>query len=299
MRINSVNNAYYLNSGYRRLQTQVNFTSNVNVAKIKPALDPNAAMNEFLAKTMKISKLRYQELIPELKSATEEITFNFKKTKTYGLDINPNNRKKYAVILHGLGQNITNLQPLYKSIINKTDYAIIAPEYRGFGRNEVAKVNDKTLLEDAQAAINYLKDKGIDSKDICIIGHSLGGFVASGLAAANPEISSLILVSSAESLTNKSMNNLNISIPKFTKFIYKHFPALQNSTFRKINTVKNLKNVEMPVYIIHSEKDKIISSDVAQHLANACKNLQSVEILPNGGHAIDSDKIDKIIQILD
>ena len=55
----------------------------------------------------------------------------------------------------------------------------------------------------------------------------------------------------------------------------------------------------MPVYIIHSEKDKIISSDVAQHLANACKNLQSVEILPNGGHAIDSDKIDKIIQILD
>ena len=67
----------------------------------------------------------------------------------------------------------------------------------------------------------------------------------------------------------------------------------------KINTVKNLINVEMPVYIIHSEKDKIISSDVAQHLANACKNLQSVEILPNGGHAIDSDKIDKIIQILD
>ncbi|MBO5738267.1 alpha/beta fold hydrolase [bacterium] len=276
----------------------INFQKNTRIKSLTPLLNPNVGLNQFISRTIDISRLRVQKLAPNLKNITKEITFNFKKSNTYALDINPNNRKKYAIVLHGLGQNVTNLQPLYQSIINKTDYAIIAPEYRGFGKNKPQKISQKSLSEDTQTAIKYLKDKGIKPSDICIIGHSLGGYLASNLALVNSQVSKLILVSSAESISNKSMDDVNISLPKFTKFLIKNFPILQGAKYKKINTAKNLEKINMPVYIIHSQNDKIVKSDVAKHLASSCKNLQSIEILKEGGHVLDPTKINKIIDSL-
>ena len=298
MRVNLVNNLYISNINNKNYKQDINFKSNVSVGKIKPMINPNAAMNEFLARTMKLSRLRFQEILPELKNATNEIAFDFKKSKSYALEINPDNRNKFVVVLHGLGQNITNLQPLYESIIKNTNYAVVAPEYRGFGKNLPTKITEKSLLEDTQAAINYLKKKGVNPSDICIVGHSLGGYLASNLALANPDVSKLILVSSAESITNKSIDDVNISIPKFAKYLIKHAPILQGQRYRHVNTAKNLKKIDMPVYIIHSQNDRVIKSNVAQHLAESCKNLQSVEILTSGGHALDQAKISKIIDSL-
>ena len=36
--------------------------------------------------------------------------------------------------MHGLTQNVTNLQNVYENIVNRTGYAVLAPEYRGFGK---------------------------------------------------------------------------------------------------------------------------------------------------------------------
>ena len=36
------------------------------------------------------------------------------------------------MIMHGFSHNVSSLQDLYSAVINKTDYAVLAPEYYGF-----------------------------------------------------------------------------------------------------------------------------------------------------------------------
>ena len=119
------------------------------------------------------------------------------KFNTKMWDINKNNTK-YLIIMHGLSHNITSLQTLYQEILDKTNYAVLAPEYNGFEQNSKENVylEPKNLIKTTDVAIQYLNSKGIKDNDIYILGHSFGGYVAAACAKKHQNIGGLILLSS-------------------------------------------------------------------------------------------------------
>ena len=194
----------------------------------------NIYLNKLLDRSLCISRRRDCSLIPELKNITKEVNIG----KTYGWDINPNNSKKYLVFLHGASQNITLNQELYKSIIDKTNYAVLAPEYRSFGKTKEKIFTISNLKEDTNSVYTYLtKDKNIKPKNIIVVGHSFGGYVAAQMTKSHQNISKLILVAPIDSFENGSINferGLKNKIPKWVTFLFKNFAFLRKKTYNSV-----------------------------------------------------------------
>jgi len=105
------------------------------------------------------------------------------------------------VLLHGLPGNEKNLD--LAQAVRRAGWNAITFNYRGswgspgsfrFGNN----------LEDAGAVLRFLADPanvrrlGIDTTDLVIAGHSMGGWVAVLTAAHHPELRGLVLISAAD-----------------------------------------------------------------------------------------------------
>lgn len=112
------------------------------------------------------------------------------------------------VLLHGLPGNEKNLD--LAQAVRRAGWNAITFNYRGswgspgsfrFGHN----------LEDANAVLKFLAEPanarrlGIDTGDVVIAGHSMGGWVAVLTAAHHPELRGLVLISAADMGSDATM----------------------------------------------------------------------------------------------
>jgi fermentation-respiration switch protein FrsA (DUF1100 family) len=106
--------------------------------------------------------------------------------KLHGWYVPHPNPKAVVLFCHGNGENVAELRPLLELLHNRTDVAIFAWDYRGYGKS-AGKPHESNLLADARAAQLVLaKRAGVEPSDIVVYGRSLGGAVAVGLAAEHP-----------------------------------------------------------------------------------------------------------------
>ncbi len=292
MRVSSINS--YNNPSFDGYKFKAN-RSSIYLNPIKYQVD------KVFERSLKMARNRICNVTPELNKVLKEVAIKSKEVDTYAYDIqNPKNSNKYVLFLHGLGQNISANQPLYKEILNDTDYSILAPEYRGFGKNKPATMSNETFLKDSQAALDYLvNDKGVDPKKICVVGHSFGGYIASALAKENNNLGKLILVSPIDNLGNEVERS---SAVKHIKPIYltilKHIKLFRLYLKNLFNTKSELEKTTVPTEIIHCKNDKVVNIKSAQFLAMNTTNLCGIHILDKGGHAMENNKITAILNLL-
>jgi fermentation-respiration switch protein FrsA (DUF1100 family) len=106
--------------------------------------------------------------------------------KLHGWYVPHSNPKAVVLFCHGNGENVAELRPLLELLHNRTDVAIFAWDYRGYGKS-AGKPHESNLLADARAAQLVLaKRAGVEPSDVVVYGRSLGGAVAVGLAAEHP-----------------------------------------------------------------------------------------------------------------
>ena len=153
------------------------------------------------------------------------------------------------------------------------NFLIIA--WRGFNGNS-GKPNEIGLYEDAASAIRWLKKKGIEEKNIVLYGESLGTGVAVEIAQ-NKNYAGVILESPFTSMVNMG------------KKYYPFFPV--NLLLKdKFESYKKIKNIFVPVLIMHGKVDKIVPYDMGKkmyELANEPKFFYSQEY---GDHMIEYDE---------
>ena len=186
------------------------------------------------------------------------------------------NLKKFKTILffHGNAgslENRTYKLNHFKSL--DVNFLIIA--WRGFSGNE-GKPNEEGLYEDAESAIKWLKLKGIYEQNIILYGESLGTGVAVEIAQ-NKNYAGIILESPFTSMINVGK---------------KHYPFFPVSFLLqdKFESYKKIKNISVPIFIMHGKVDKIVPYDMGKkmyELANKPKFFYSQEY---GDHMVDYDE---------
>ncbi len=284
---NTYNNHYYNNSN-------PNFTG---LKKISPV---NYCMGKVLNKYTNMSNNRWFPIDNTLKPFSKIITLKKGENVTKALDINPYNSDKYVIFYHGLGQNISSNQEVYKRIIAK-GYGILTSEYAFFGKSK-GKMNAKSIKHNTDAAIEYLNNKGIETANIGIMGYSMGSFPAIDLATKRNDFRFLILISPFNSLKNEKemlLQDRMFNLPSYMKYAIKNFPFLLKIIDNTFKTNKKIKNLELPIYLIHSENDKIIPVKSTKQLANFSKNLKAFILLKTGGHIIEENKIKAFEKLTD
>ncbi len=259
--------------------------------------------DRYFARVADSSSARIEPLVPALAGKVNKIRFN----NISAWDINPNNRREYILFLHGMSQCVSNYQSLYETILGKGK-AVFALEYRGYGENEKGNSTEGNLHKDVSQAYNYLtKIKGIDSQDITIIGHSMGGALATHFASKHKDIKALVLISPLTKMSflgNKftSHKALGVGAPQSLIDITKRIKPLSWLYDLKFNSISKIPKIKTPIFYLQSDNDSVTTLSGAEAFVQKSREqgiLRQFRRFPAGGHKVDSSKIKAIAEILD
>jgi pimeloyl-ACP methyl ester carboxylesterase len=148
-----------------------------------------------------------------------------------------------VLFFHGNAGNISHRLD-YLQMFNRMHYSVFIVDYRGYGRSTGSPSVEGTY-RDAEAAWEYLRvARSLQSQDVVVAGESLGGAVASWLAARIAP-RAVILISTFTSATDLGAQ------------IYWFLPVRLLSRL-DYDSARNLQAIKAPVFIAHSRDDDVI-----------------------------------------
>ena len=106
-----------------------------------------------------------------------------------------------VVLFHGLPGNEKNLD--LAQAIRRAGWNVVTINYRG-SWGSPGSFSFRGNLADAKATLAYVRAPeratalGIDTKKLVVIGHSMGGWVTSQTAGADPDVAGAVLISAAD-----------------------------------------------------------------------------------------------------
>lgn len=146
------------------------------------------------------------------------------------------------LLLHGNAGNISH-RLLHADLLLQTGAGAFLIDYRGYGRSQGRPSETGTYL-DAEAAYDWLRERGYTPENILVVGESLGGGVASELALRR-EIGGLVLLSSFT------------SVPDLGAELFPWLPVRWLGSIQ-YDTQSRLPDLSTPVLIVHGRQDSLV-----------------------------------------
>jgi uncharacterized protein len=148
-----------------------------------------------------------------------------------------------VLFFHGNAGNISHRLD-YLQMFNRMGFSTFIVDYRGYGRS-TGKPSVEGTYRDAEAAWDYLRSaRSVSAQHLVIAGESLGGAVASWLAArVAPR--ALVLLSTFTSATDLGAQT------------YWFLPVRLLSRL-DYDSARNLRGIRTPVFVAHSRDDDVI-----------------------------------------
>jgi len=178
-----------------------------------------------------------------------------------------------VLYLHGVRWNLTgHLNRM--SQLRRFGFSVFAIDYRGFGKSDGELPSETTVYEDARAAWKWLVAKEPDPSRRYIYGHSLGGAVAVDLAAqisGTPAGARGLIVESSFT-----------SLPELvSESGYGWLPPLLS---QKFDSVVKIREITMPVLIVHGADDRYVPASLSSALYAAAPQPKKLLLVPNATH---------------
>lgn len=176
-------------------------------------------------------------------------------TKLHGWYVAHEQPKGHALLLHGNAGNITLLADTLRTINRRHNLAVLALDYRGFGKSE-GKPTEAGLYQDARAARKWLaQQEKIAETDVILMGVSLGGSVAIDLAARDGARGLVIA-------------NTFTSLPAVAQ---RHTPWLPMGLLlsTRMNSLEKIPDYHGPLLVVHGDANEVVPFSQGQALYDA------------------------------
>jgi uncharacterized protein len=173
------------------------------------------------------------------------------------------------VFFHGNGDSLAGADDATRAI-GGAGYGLLLVEYRGYAGNP-GSPGEQGLYRDGRAALAWLKQRGVDTRCIVVIGNSLGSGVATEIAAGAP-VAGLALISGFTSM------------PDVVAPLYPWVPVRVLLRDRFDNRAK-IARVKAPILLLHGTVDRLIPAHHSIMLASAARNVR-LALVPKAGHAL-------------
>ena len=189
--------------------------------------------------------------------------------RLHGWFVAANQAKATVLFLHGNAGNISHRLDSI-AIFRELGLDVFIIDYRGYGQSE-GKPSEQGTYLDARAAWEYLvNDREIAPHKIVIFGRSLGGAVASWLAAQTTP-GAVILESTFT------------SAPDMAHRLYPFLPV-RLMTRLKYSVKENVKGLSSPLLVVHSRQDEVIPFDMGESIFAAAPEPKQMLVI-TGDHS--------------
>ncbi|MGD8917547.1 MAG: alpha/beta hydrolase, partial [Nitrosopumilaceae archaeon] len=226
--------------------------------------------------------------------------------------------EKHLLFIHGLGSAADRWMKIPEGL--SSEFHSIAIDLPGFGESEKPKKMDYTIDQFRKITVSFLNEISIQKEKISLIGHSLGGYIASEVAIQNQNyIQKLVLIYSSgmletptpaleeyfEAAMNPTQDNVRKAFEKMVadpkripKQLVDGFIRRMNlpnakyafeSTFVKSVTTQiglnRLKKINpVPTLILWGVHDKVIPIEHSKFFKESIDDSR-LEIIADAGHA--------------
>ena len=181
---------------------------------------------------------------------------------------------KTLVYFHGNAGSLENRIHKLNHFQNMNiNFLIIA--WRGFNGNK-GKPSERGLYVDGKSAIDWLKKKGVDEKNLILYGESLGTGVATHLAQ-NKNYAGVILETPFTSMIDAAKN------------FYPYIPI--NLLLKdKFENFKKVKNINIPILVMHGEVDQIVPFSMGKKIYEIANNPKYSYFTKYDDHMMEYDE---------
>ena len=222
----------------------------------------------------------------------EEIHFPTAHGKTlYGWWIpaptGPSENAATLILLHGWSRNVERMLPFIRKL-HPAGCNLLAFDARSHGRSDAdGNSNMLKFSEDIRAAIDEAVRRGADPERLGVFGHSVGGAASIHAAAHDPRIHAVVTVGAfahpgilmRADLRKKGMPGILVTL------ILAYVQHTIGATFDEIAPEAQIGRIEVPVLLVHGERDDVVPLEHAHRLAAAAGPNVTLLTLPKRGHS--------------
>ena len=200
--------------------------------------------------------------------------------------------RKAIVVIHGFTGNLYDNEYLVNYLEEEPLYDVYAETLPGHNKDRFSDASMDDWKQSVDNMMNRLINLGY--KTIYVIGHSMGGVLASYAASKYKEIRKIVFVNAAFDYFNFKQNKDDLKekdLSKYTRVLQKVVrtsPFMVNE-FRKL--VKEgpefLKEVDCDALILRSSNDGIIPSDASNLIYDSINsNNKYITDIKNASHTV-------------
>jgi len=260
----------------------------------------------------------------------ESMFLGSKDTKIFYSVDKVENPKAAVVFVHGICEHLGRYRYITNEF-NDLGYNVYRYDARGHGKSEGKRGHLEDFfdyLDDLDILINMVRKENANLK-LILVGHSMGGLVATAYAAKYPDKVDLLAVSGGATRCPNSAKALKfLPYNLFGRLNYVNklgdavcsvkevgeeynkdplvlkkvsFKLLGNAFVKGTKFVKNnIENIKCPTIVMHGEKDGVVSKDIGEWtFSNLRCNDKTLKIYPDLYHEIFNEVTkDRVIEDL-
>lgn len=166
--------------------------------------------------------------------------------------------RRTVLFFHGNGDSLPGAAFATRQLA-AAGYGLLLADYRGYSANP-GKPSEDGLIRDGEAALAFLKTKGLPPKSLVLMGASLGTGVATQLAKAHPP-AALVLASPFTSLADVGA----AAMP---------WAPVRALMLDRFDSLGAMPHVSAPVLVLHARDDRLIPFAQGEALAKAAPHGQ-------------------------
>jgi len=223
----------------------------------------------------------YSNLIDQVETETSD------NLKINSWRFSVNDPKAIVVVIHGMhGQDASSLLDFGKFFYDN-NYETFCIDLRAHGKSEGERIGfGYTETRDLNSLLDWIKiQPKYKDKEVILFGLSMGGATAINTASFRNDIDKIISVSSFASYERTFLDYMRKdNIPEYIVQAFK--PSIRliltikyNTSPTKNSPVTNIKDINVPILLIHGNNDQQISINQAYELKeNGKENVQLWDI---------------------
>ena len=194
-------------------------------------------------------------------------------------------KKKAILLIHGFAGGAYDYGDLPNDLELINNYKVFTYTLPGHNKSIINNVTKEDWIKKSEYQIEKIINHGY--KDIYVIGHSMGGVIASYLASRYKEVKKLVLAAPAFQYFKFENNKIDIleSI-KVVPNLFKDYDKSEVisrifkvpvSTIREFTSLvkehhDDIKNINCPTLIIHGTKDEIVPNSSTTYVYDNIKS---------------------------